>query len=94
MRLRWTPQGFADLSDAYSYIALDDPLAASQVLERIKQGVEHLRQFPEAGRPGRVEGTRELVITGTPYVVAYAVEGDEVQLLSVIHGRRKWPDRL
>jgi toxin ParE1/3/4 len=43
------------------------------------------------GRPGRVKGTRELVIVGTPYIVAYRIKGDAVQVLRVLHGAQKWP---
>src|SRR5437764_1785820 len=47
----------------------DKPAAAPRVIERIRTAVERLQEFPFLGRPGRVEGTRELVIAGTPYIV-------------------------
>jgi addiction module RelE/StbE family toxin len=53
-----------------------------------------LRDFPESGRPGRVAGTRELVVTGTPYVAAYQVTDTAVRILRVLHGAQQWPDDL
>ncbi|HET6521471.1 MAG TPA: type II toxin-antitoxin system RelE/ParE family toxin, partial [Geminicoccaceae bacterium] len=53
-----------------------------------------LAQHPESGRPGRVPGTRELVVSGTPYIVPYRVQGNTVQILRVLHGARKWPTRF
>jgi toxin ParE1/3/4 len=57
-------------------------------------GVENLKQFPALGRPGRVAGTRELVISGTHYIVAYRLRGDTVELLLAVHAARKWPSQL
>jgi plasmid stabilization system protein ParE len=39
--------------------------------ERIQEAVEYLMEYPNIGRPGRVSGTRELVVSGTPFVVVY-----------------------
>ena len=44
------------------------------------------------GRPGRVPGTRELVIPGTPYIVPYRVQGEAIQILRVYHSARRWPE--
>lgn len=62
--------------------------------EHIAQAVLRLVEFPESGRPGRVPGTRELVIPRTPYVVAYALTGDRIRILRVLHGAQMWPDDL
>ena len=56
--------------------------------------VELLAQHPALGRPGRVEGTRELVVPDTPYLVPYRVRGHAVEILRVFHGARKWPKKL
>ena len=94
MRLRWTRQAFADVQAAHDFIAEDNPDAAEAVKAKIEQAVEVLRKFPEVGRHGRVPGTRELVIMGTSYLVAYAVDKNEVHVLAVLHGNRKWPERF
>lgn len=49
---------------------------------------------PEIGRTGRVSGTRELVIRGTPFIVPYRAVGGDIHILRVYHGARKWPDRF
>ncbi len=62
--------------------------------DRIQGQVEGLIQFPEMGRPGRVEGTRELVIQHTPYIAAYGIEGNTVRILRVLHGAHLWPEEM
>jgi plasmid stabilization system protein ParE len=56
--------------------------------------VEGLARFPEMGRPGRIEGTRELVISRTPYIAAYRILGGTVQILRVLHGAQQWPEEM
>jgi toxin ParE1/3/4 len=76
------------------YISRDNPDAAARTVAAIVGAVENLKRFPASGRPGRVSGTRELVVSGTPYIVPYRVRGDAVELLRVFHAARKWPSRL
>lgn len=76
------------------YIAQDNPAAAHAVREAILRQVGRLAEHPRIGRPGRIEGTRELVISGTPYIVAYRVAGQNVTILRVLHGAQQWPKRL
>ena len=82
------------LEDIYERIDVDDSAAAPRVIERIRTAVERLQEFPAIGRPGRVEGTRELVIAQTPYIVPYRVEGGVVQIITVLHSAQRWPDRF
>lgn len=89
----WTPPALADLASLRAYIAEQDPVAARRVVQRIIHMVETtLPHSPEMGRPGRVPGTRELVITGTPFIVPYRVRGQTIQILRVYHGARRWPE--
>jgi toxin ParE1/3/4 len=76
------------------YIARDNPEAAAGVVIVIQAAVERLSNFPSMGRPGRVPGTRELIVSGTPYIIPYRVRGEEVQILRVFHGARKWTRRI
>ena len=92
MRLVWTDLAIRDLRSARAYIAQDNPPAADRQIERVLVAVANLIQFPEIGRPGRREGTRELVISRTPYVVAYRLRGDAIELLRVMHSRQRWPE--
>ncbi len=94
MRLSWSRAALNDLVELRAYIANDRPRAAAGVARRILGAVNHLQEHPRMGRPGRVEGTRELVVSKTPYLVPYRVQGDTVVLLRVLHGARKWPDRF
>jgi toxin ParE1/3/4 len=91
--VRWTRPALADLAELRRYVGERNRTAARQVASRILASIKHLRRHRALGRPGRVPGTRELVITGTPYVVPYRVNGDTLELLRVLHGARRWPSR-
>ena len=82
------------LEDIYERIAADNPDAAARVIEQIRVAVERLQEFPAIGRPGRVAGTRELIVAGTPYIVPYRILGDAVQIITVHHSAQRWPDRF
>jgi plasmid stabilization system protein ParE len=84
----------ANLDAEAAYIASDSPAAAARVVRRITISVARLRNYPAMGRPGRVPGTRELVVSGTPYIVPYRVRGDAVEILRVFHAARRWPKHL
>jgi toxin ParE1/3/4 len=89
----WSPEAIADLAALRAYIAQDDPAAAQRVALDIIRNVETLRpNSPEMGRPGRVPGTRELVISRTPYIVPYRLVGNTIQVLRVFHSARRWPE--
>jgi len=92
VRLRWTRLAIADLDSAFEYVATDDVSAAQHLIDRIEQATSVLVRHPSAGRPGRVPGTHELVVAGTPFIVAYWVRSGAIEVLAVIHGSRKWPD--
>ena len=84
MRVRWLRRALRNLDEEADYIARDDPQAAAQVVERIAASVDLLASQPALGRPGRVPGIRELIVTGTPYIVPYRVRDDTVEILRVI----------
>lgn len=94
MKIAWTRLALQDLHHAWNYIAADNPQAADGVMERIRKAVESLLSYQNLGRPGRVKGTRELVVVGTPYVVPYRIKQDRIEILAVIHGSRRWPASL
>jgi toxin ParE1/3/4 len=94
MRLEWSQLAQADRDAIFDYIEADSPQAAVTVDDRIRVQVEGLIRFPESGRPGRVERTRELVIPSTPYIAAYRVARDTVQVLRVLHGAQQWPEDI
>ncbi len=91
MRVVWSRLARRDLAGIFAYIFADDPQAARRILEVIKAKVALLLETPLMARAGAVEGTRELVITGTPYLVVYRVKLEEIQILRVLHGARRRP---
>jgi addiction module RelE/StbE family toxin len=94
MRLRWTRRALRDLDALAAWIGRDSPIAAQRQARLVLAAVEHLPRFPDSGRPGRVAGTREIVVSQSPYIVAYRRVGDTIELLAVLHGRQRWPDTL
>jgi len=94
MRVVWSIRAVRHLAQLRDFIAADNPDAAQRVAESILSSVELLASLPGLGRPGRVAGTRELVVPDTPYLVPYRVKGERVELLAIFHGRQKWPKRI
>ncbi|MGA8402255.1 MAG: type II toxin-antitoxin system RelE/ParE family toxin [Stellaceae bacterium] len=93
-RLEFARRYFRRLEDINERIAADNPAAAARMIARIRDAVNRLARFPASGSPGRVAGTRELVIAGTPYIVPYRVTGDAVQIITILHGAQRWPERF
>jgi addiction module RelE/StbE family toxin len=94
MQLEWSLFALADREAIFNYIEADSPRAAVAVDDRIQTRLEGLARFPEMGRAGRIVGTRELVVAGTPYIAAYCIFGDTVRILRVLHGAQQWPDEM
>ena len=94
MRIRWTPQAAGHLKACHDYLAAESVTAEDQLIDRILTAVEMLGQHPQLGRTGSVEGTRELLIARTPFIVAYRLRGDQAQILAVLHGARRWPEEF
>jgi toxin ParE1/3/4 len=93
-RLEWSAFAQSDRDAIFDYVEADSPRGAIAVDNRIQEQAETLAQFPNSGRPGRIEGTRELVISRTPYIVAYRITENTVRILRVLHGARRWPDDM
>ena len=95
MRIRWTLLATQDLEALDDYISREDPVAAARTALRVLDAIERLVQHPGQGRPGRVPGTRELVIPTLPYIVAYRVDmAETLVVLRVLHAAMKWPEKL
>jgi toxin ParE1/3/4 len=88
----WTRQAAAQLSAAHEFIARDRRDAADRQLLLIYRAAESLGIFPEKGRPGRIPGTRELVVVGTSYLIAYRIRESSIRILGILHGARRWPE--
>jgi toxin ParE1/3/4 len=95
MKLTWSPEAIDDLISLREHISIDDPGAAKRVALHILHCIEELLPpHPQLGHPGRVPGTRELVIPKTPFVVPYRVTGASLEILRVYHHARRWPKQL
>lgn len=96
LRLAFTRQAQLDLDELIVHIGKENPRAAVEVARRILERIELLGEQPEMGRKGRRSGTRELVVEGTRHIVAYRVEvaDGRIVVLRILHGARRWPQRL
>jgi toxin ParE1/3/4 len=94
LKIKWVRLAVTDLDEAAAFISQDNPQAAKRQVKRIWDAARLLSDHPDAGRPGRVHGTRELVVADTPFIVPYRVVGNTVQILRVLHGARQWPEHF
>jgi len=94
MIIKWLDDAIYDLQALRQYIAKDKLSAANRLAKRILNVVNLLPDQPSMGRPGRVLGTRELIVSGTPYIVPYRVKNNSVEILRVLHVAMEWPDEI
>ena len=93
--IEWTEQAIRQLDHAHDYIALSNSeVVATRITTQIVTTVQQLATFPMSGRSGRVPGTRELVISNTPFIAAYAIARDRIVILAIYHGAQQWPEAL
>lgn len=91
--LEWTEQATRQLDQAHDYIALSNSEeVAERIATQIVTTIQQLTAFPMSGRSGRVPGTRELVISNTPFIAAYAIDHDRIVILAIYHGAQQWPE--
>lgn len=90
MNIYFTDPADVDLKDIENYLREDNPIAAASTVRRIVESTKRLIMFPTMGRLGRTLDTRELVISGTPYIVKYQLRQDRIIILRVLHAARKW----
>ncbi|QBN93012.1 type II toxin-antitoxin system RelE/ParE family toxin (plasmid) [Xanthomonas oryzae pv. oryzae] len=92
MELVWIPRA---RQEAIEYIAQDNLGAALGQLDEIERQTDMLIQHPEMGRPGRRDGTRELVISRTPFIVVYSLKprAGRIELIRFLHGKQQWPTK-
>jgi plasmid stabilization system protein ParE len=91
VRIEWLREAVCNLDTQLAYIGEHNPAAAIEMGDAIEAFVNRLADFPESSRPGRVPGTRELVVTGKPFIVIYRVEPEAVVILRVLRGAQQWP---
>ncbi len=94
MKIVWSPRAIRHLGRVRDRIAKDSEQNAALVAQRILRAVDLLECQPHIGRPGRIAGTRELVVPGTPYLIPYRIRREKLELLAAFHGNQRWPNRL
>jgi addiction module RelE/StbE family toxin len=87
-RLRWALAAADDLDGIAAYLKLHHPEYATATFQRIYNKAKRLKQFPKSGREGRIEGTRELVLSPLPYLLIYSVTTETVNVLRILHTSR------
>ena len=90
-KIEWTVPALHDLVAAGDYIAQENPDAAQRMASRVQEAVEHLREHPNLGRPGRLSDTKELVVSGTPFIAVYWIKQGGIQILRLLHHAQRWP---
>lgn len=94
MQVKWLRRALENLDDEAAYIARDSPRAAAEFAVHMRDSAAMLADHPNLGRPGRITGTRELVVTRLPFILPYRVRGGTVEILRVFHTARQWPTRM
>ena len=92
MKVRWTMPAANQLQNIFEYIAVENKAAAYRTVRRIREAILLAARMPYSGRVGRTEGTREITVSGTSYLVAYRIVDNMIHVLAVMHGAQKWPE--
>ena len=92
MKVRWTMPAANQLQNIFDYIAIENRTAAYRMVRRIREAILLTARMPYSGRIGRTEGTREIIVSGTSYLVAYRIVENMIHVLAVMHGAQKWPE--
>ena len=88
-RIRWAPAAADDLENIRNYLREHDPSLAQPTVRRLYDAARSLKRFPNRGRNGPQEGTRELIVSPMPYIIVYGVEPETVHIFRVIHVSRR-----
>jgi toxin ParE1/3/4 len=94
MKVSWTEPAARQLDQAFAYISEGNLQSAESVAQHIVDVTEMLAKHPQAGRRGRIAGTREFAVPDTPFLIVYSISRDTLWILAVYHGARKWPDHF
>jgi toxin ParE1/3/4 len=92
--IQWLDDAIDDLQALRQYIAQDKPSAANRVAKRVLDAINLLSEQPSMGRPGRISGTRELIISNMPYIVPYRVKNNSIQILRIFHTAMQWSETI
>lgn len=94
MQVRWSHHAREDRDEHTSYLEERSRFAADHLDARLDAAVDLLVDFPRVGPIGRVQGTRELVVRGTPYIMAYRIDQSSLVILRLMHAKQDWPTAM
>ncbi|MTJ10339.1 MULTISPECIES: type II toxin-antitoxin system RelE/ParE family toxin [unclassified Anabaena] len=91
MQVKWLRQALRNLEQAHNYVFQENPTSAQELIIKIQNAASQLQNYPFMGKSGRVEGTRELIISNSPYILIYRVKEESVEILRVLHTSKRYP---
>jgi toxin ParE1/3/4 len=94
MNIKWSRFAKKDLEQLRQYIAESNPTAENQIAKKILESITLLTQHPALGKKGRLVDTRELIVSGTPYIIPYTIKNNTIEILRVYHSSRKSPEEI
>ncbi|MBE9050939.1 type II toxin-antitoxin system RelE/ParE family toxin [Nostocales cyanobacterium LEGE 11386] len=92
MQIKWLRRALRNLEQAHNYILKENPQVAPELILKIQNAANQLKNYPFVGKSGRIEGTRELIISNSPYILIYRVSEESVEILRVLHTSKRYPD--
>jgi addiction module RelE/StbE family toxin len=92
MQVKWLKWALRNLEQARNYVFQDNPTAAQELILKIQNAANQLQNYPFMGKNGRVEGTRELIISNSPYILIYRVKEESVEVLRILHTSKRYPE--
>ncbi|MDK2407957.1 type II toxin-antitoxin system mRNA interferase toxin, RelE/StbE family [Aphanizomenon sp. PH219] len=92
MRVKWLRQALRNLKQAHNYVFPENPTAAQELILKIQNAANQLENYPFMGKSGRVDGTRELIISNSPYMIIYRVKEETVEILRILHTSKRYPE--
>ncbi|MBD2267924.1 type II toxin-antitoxin system RelE/ParE family toxin [Anabaena sp. FACHB-1391] len=92
MQVKWLRRALRNLEQARNYVFQDNPTAAQELIIKIQNAANQLQNYPFMGKNGRVEGTRELIISNSPYILIYRVKEESVEVLRILHTSKRYPE--
>jgi toxin ParE1/3/4 len=85
MRIRWTPPAVTDLQNFSDYLKEHHPHYRQPTMRKLYDRIRALKEQPHIGRPGRIEGTREILFPPMPYIAVYRVHGETIEIWRIFH---------
>ncbi|GCL39675.1 hypothetical protein SR1949_48030 [Sphaerospermopsis reniformis] len=91
MQIKWLRRALRNLEQAHNYVFQENPTAAQELIIKIQNAANQLEKYPFMGKNGRIEGTRELIISHSPYILIYRVKEESVEILRILHTSKRYP---